>query len=105
MNSTFLPTALLGDLLTSQPATAPAIILPSVASLTYGQLASYVQALAKELAVPHGQSVALALPNSVELVLAFFAVVTLGAVACPFNPGYTESEFEVQPDACTTSKN
>ncbi|KAF7338579.1 putative peroxisomal-coenzyme A synthetase [Mycena venus] len=95
--STFSPTvpSVLGDLLTTQPATAPALFLPSEsASLNYGQLASCVQALTQELTVQHGQPVALALPNGVELVLAFFAVATLGAVVCPFNPGYTQSEFE-----------
>jgi acyl-CoA synthetase (AMP-forming)/AMP-acid ligase II len=90
--------SVLGDLLSIHPSTAPALVSPSAASLSYGQLASHVQALAQDLAVPHGQAVALALPNSIELVLAFFAVATLGAVACPFNPGYTESEFEVCRD-------
>ncbi|KAK7023832.1 putative peroxisomal-coenzyme A synthetase [Favolaschia claudopus] len=89
-----LSPSVLGDLLASQPETAPALILPSSVSLSYGQLVSHVQSLAQELAVPFGQSVALALPNSVELVLAFFAVATLGAINCPLNPGYTQTEFE-----------
>ncbi|KAJ7739817.1 hypothetical protein B0H16DRAFT_1378701 [Mycena metata] len=86
--------SVLGDLLSAHPSISPALISPSRISLTYGQLKSHVQALAHDLAVPHGQSVAFALPNSIELVLAFFAVAALGAVACPFNPGYTEAEFE-----------
>ncbi|KAJ7016430.1 hypothetical protein C8F04DRAFT_1344842 [Mycena alexandri] len=86
--------SVLGDLLSAHSHSSPALISPSGISLTYGQLKSHVQALAHDLAIPHGQPVAFALPNSIELVLAFFAVATLGAVACPFNPGYTEAEFE-----------
>ncbi|KAJ7180892.1 hypothetical protein C8R46DRAFT_1319276 [Mycena filopes] len=86
--------SVLGDLLSAHPATSPALISPSGPSLNYGQLKAHVQALAQDLGVPRTQPVAFALPNGIELVLAFFAVATLGAVACPFNPGYTETEFE-----------
>jgi acyl-CoA synthetase (AMP-forming)/AMP-acid ligase II len=86
---------MLGDLLRTQPPTSPALVSPSVGSFSYGQLSSLVDALARDLSVLHGQAVALALPNGVPFVLAFFAVATLGAIACPLNPGYTQAELEV----------
>ncbi|KAJ7066409.1 hypothetical protein C8F01DRAFT_1248430 [Mycena amicta] len=84
----------LGELLAIQPTQSPALVVPSTSTLTYGQLAGYVDVLAQNLAIPHALPIALALPNTVELVIAFFAAARLGAIACPFNPGYTEAEFE-----------
>ncbi|KAF7308987.1 putative peroxisomal-coenzyme A synthetase [Mycena kentingensis (nom. inval.)] len=84
----------LGDLLTIQPSQSPAIVLPSIRTLSYGEISAYVDALAAELDVSIGQSIAIVLPNSVEFLLAFFAAARLGAVACPLNPGYKEAEFE-----------
>ncbi|KAJ7073277.1 hypothetical protein B0H15DRAFT_64099 [Mycena belliarum] len=86
--------SVLGDLLRTRPAAAPGLISPSAGAFSYGDLASRVDALAHDLAVLPGQAVALALPNGVPLVFAFFAIAALGATVCPLNPGYTQAEFE-----------
>ncbi|KAJ7108441.1 hypothetical protein C8R43DRAFT_187428 [Mycena crocata] len=98
LHPTSLPTmiSVLEDLLHAHPPASPALVSPEASGvwLTYGQLASYVDSLAHDLGVAHGQAVAFALPNGVDLVLSFFAVAMLGGVACPLNPGYTHAEFE-----------
>lgn len=64
--------------------------------LTYAQVASRVEALARRLAglaVRRGDRVALALPNGPDVVLLLLAITALGAAAAPLNPAYTEAEF------------
>ncbi|KAJ7719029.1 hypothetical protein DFH07DRAFT_933411 [Mycena maculata] len=90
--------SVLGDVLAAQPSTSNALVTAAARSLSYGELAAHVHALADDLAVPRGQPVAFALPNGIELVLSFFAVATLGGIACPFNPAYTQAEFEFYLD-------
>ena len=76
---------------------SPALIVPDTdQSLTYGQLATRVEALARRLAslgVRRGDRVALALPNGPDIVLLLLAITALGAAAAPLNPAYTETEF------------
>ena len=69
------------------------------ASTTYAQLADRVaraaQALA-DLGVGPGDRVALVLPNCTTHVVAFYAVLRLGAVVVEHNPTYTASELAHQ---------
>ncbi len=87
----------LSALLDGAPQSDLALISPEDESpLTYGDLAEGVGALAARLAgagVRHGDTVALALPNSAGFVQLLLAVVALGAAAAPLNPAYTVDEF------------
>jgi len=68
---------------------------------TYAQLAGRVDVLAGRLAtagVGRGDRVALALPNSTELVEVLLAITALGAAAAPLNPAYTAEEFRFYLD-------
>jgi acyl-CoA synthetase (AMP-forming)/AMP-acid ligase II len=74
---------------------APALLDVSGAALTYGDLREAVEHLRAELArcgVGRGDTIALLLPNGPELVVAFLAAVTAGAVA-PLNPAYRAEEL------------
>jgi long-chain acyl-CoA synthetase len=64
--------------------------------LSYAELGRCVGALATELAAlgVRGQRVAIALGNSVDLCIAFFAAQAAGAQAAPLNPMYTAHELE-----------
>ena len=70
----------------SEPA-SPALIVPDTGqSLSYGQLATRVEELARRLAglgVRRGDRVALALPNGPDIVLLLLAITALGAAAAP----------------------
>jgi fatty-acyl-CoA synthase len=76
---------------------APALGLEDAAPLSYGDLAtrarSYANALL-ELGVGRGDRVALLLYNSVEYLLAYFAVTRIGAVAVRLNFRLTGEELE-----------
>jgi oxalate---CoA ligase len=75
----------------------PALIVPETGqALTYAQLATRVETLARRLAclgVHRGDRVALTLPNGPDIVLLLLAITGLGAAAAPLNPAYTETEF------------
>lgn len=75
----------------------PALITGEDGSVvSYGQLASRVDALAGRLAaagVERGDRVALSLPNGPEFVQVLLAITALGAAAAPLNPAYTDSEL------------
>jgi long-chain acyl-CoA synthetase len=65
-------------------------------TLTYAETMERVQALAarlKELGVGPSDRVALLFPNCIEFVLAYFAVLSLGAVVVPLNNRLAASEF------------
>jgi acyl-CoA synthetase (AMP-forming)/AMP-acid ligase II len=91
-----VPESLIALLAHPEPA-GPALIVPDTdQSLTYGQLATRVEALARRLAslgVRRADRVALALPNGPDIVLLLLAITALGAAAAPLNPAYTETEF------------
>lgn len=73
----------------------PAVVAPGD-SVSYVELHEAVERLAGQLAgagVEPGDAVALSLPNGIEIVLAFLAIVRAGAAAAPLNPGYTAPEF------------
>jgi oxalate---CoA ligase len=64
-------------------------------SLTYGNLRRQVDALVSELramGLGRGDRIAIAIPNGLEMVASFLAVVTMG-IAAPLNPAYKEEEF------------
>ena len=68
-------------------------------SMTYSALDSAVDRFASalhELGVRKGDRVAIILPNCPQNVIAFFAVLRIGAVVVQHNPLYTPSEFEHQ---------
>jgi acyl-CoA synthetase (AMP-forming)/AMP-acid ligase II len=87
----------LSALLDSGEPSAVALIAPEDGQmLTYAQLASRIEALARLLAgagVRRGDRVAVALPNGPECIELLLAVMWLGAAAAPLNSAYTESEF------------
>ncbi len=68
-------------------------------TVTYGELGQLVDRVAAGL-YQHGvrqrDVVAFFAPNSIDYVIAFYAVTTLGAVAAPANPLWTASEFGTQ---------
>lgn len=69
------------------------------ATLTYRQLADRVARVAnglRELGVGPGDRVALVMPNAPQHVIAFYAVLRLGAIVVEHNPLYTRDELEVQ---------
>ncbi|XP_040379492.1 oxalate--CoA ligase [Oryza brachyantha] len=75
-----------------------AIAVPGKLELSHAALDALVDAAAARLAadagVLPGHVVALAFPNTVELVIMFLAVIRARAVAAPLNPAYTQEEFE-----------
>jgi long-chain acyl-CoA synthetase len=67
--------------------------------LTYRELANEVDRFAGALAalgVSSGSKVAIHLPNLPQTVIAFYAVLSLGAIAVMTNPMYVEREIEHQ---------
>ena len=69
------------------------------ATTTYEQLREQISRAAaslRELGVRHGDRVALVLPNCPEHVIAFYAVLRLGAIVVEHNPLYTERELRHQ---------
>ena len=64
--------------------------------VTYRQLEEQSDALSAALAaagVKRGDRVALCLPNSPQFMVAEFAAWKIGAIACPFNPTYSDREM------------
>ena len=69
------------------------------ATTTYAELAAQVQRAAeglRRLGIGPGDRVALVLPNCPQHVVAFYAVLRLGAVVVEHNPLYTEDEMSFQ---------
>ena len=63
--------------------------------MTYGELDQEVTRLAKgltDLGVTSGDHVAIALTNSCEFVIAFYAIARAGAVSIPVNPFFSKQE-------------
>lgn len=68
-------------------------------TLTYEELREQIARAAnglRALGVGHGDRVALVLPNSPEHIVAFYAVLRLGAIVVEHNPLYTERELRHQ---------
>jgi len=87
----------LDSLFSTGLSTHPALIVPEGGpSLTYGDLRARIESLAEtlqSLGIGRGDRVAMALPNGVEVITAFFAVTATAATAAPLNPAYTTEEF------------
>ena len=65
-------------------------------SLTYAALSEKVQSWAELMwknGVCRGDVVSVAVPNSVEFIISFLAVTSMGAIAAPLNSAYTADEF------------
>ena len=74
----------------------PALLFKG-ASITYGRLHEESDAFAGALAamgVKAGDRVAICLPNCPQFMVAEYGAWKIGAIACPFNPTYTERETE-----------
>jgi len=69
------------------------------ATTTYGELREQIARVANglsKLGVGHGDRVAIVLPNCPEHIVAFYAVLRLGAIVVEHNPLYTERELRHQ---------
>ncbi|MBC7590229.1 MAG: AMP-binding protein [Salinibacterium sp.] len=69
------------------------------AETTYGELGEQVSRVAnalRRLGVQRGDRVALVLPNCPQHVVAFYAILRIGAIAIEHNPLYTERELRHQ---------
>ena len=74
----------------------PALLFKG-ATVSYADLQSDSDAFAAALAslgVKAGDRVAICLPNCPQFMVAEFGAWKIGAIACPFNPTYTERETE-----------
>lgn len=71
------------------------------ATTTYGSMLEQIERAAeglRGLGVKHGDTVALALPNCPQHIVAFYAVLRLGAIVIEHNPLYTPRELRHQFD-------
>ncbi|MBV9162616.1 MAG: amino acid adenylation domain-containing protein, partial [Pseudonocardiales bacterium] len=97
--TTPIPTACLPELFQTQVAATPEAIavICGDTTLTYAQLNTQANHLAHTL-ITHGvgpeQIVALALPRSVELIVAILAVLKTGAAYLPIDPDYPPARLE-----------
>ena len=75
----------------------PALLAPDTEqTITYTALKDQVASLAaqfQQLGIGRGDRVALALPNGLEVITAFFGVTATAAIAAPLNLAYTTDEF------------
>lgn len=87
----------LADLLTTGIPSDPALVVPEGGpTVTYRSLQQQVHdfaAMLHALGLGRGDCVAMALPNGVEAMVAFFGIATAAATAAPLNPAYTTEEF------------
>ncbi|MEO8025832.1 MAG: AMP-binding protein, partial [Bryobacteraceae bacterium] len=69
------------------------------AELTFGELKEQAERLASALhamGISKGDRVGIMMPNSPQYMIAFFALMRLGAICANFNPAYTAREVEHQ---------
>ena len=95
------PRVALPELLARTAAANPAGIATRFygATLTYARLSELADRCASalhDLGVKQGDRVAIMLPNCPQFIIAFYAVLRLGAVAVPTNPLYKEHELAFQ---------
>lgn len=87
----------LAELLETGQSNHPAIVIPDGPRVTYAELRAQVESLASalwEAGVRPGETVSIVLGNNLEYVVAFLAVVRVGAIAAPLNPNYTAAELQ-----------
>ncbi|HZR44676.1 MAG TPA: AMP-binding protein [Ktedonobacteraceae bacterium] len=68
-------------------------------NLSYRELEALVNSFAnalRSLGVRKGQTVCLFMKNSPEILISWFAIIRLDAIACPLNPSYKEREVAYQ---------
>jgi acyl-CoA synthetase (AMP-forming)/AMP-acid ligase II len=88
-------TGILDESLARRPE-ATAIALSNDGKISFQQLSSAVESFSRQLVaagVAPGDVVAMAMPNSLQFVIAFLAITSIRATAAPLNPAYTEQEF------------
>jgi long-chain acyl-CoA synthetase len=81
-------------------------IIAGERSVTYGDLEGMASNLAAHLmrnGVKTGEVVGICLPNSIDFVIAFFAILKCGAVAAAMNPSFPKRELKFQV-GCTGMK-
>lgn len=84
----------------SQEIDSTAILVPREPApvvFSHRELRRHVLNLQKKLAdigISHKDAVAIALPNSLECVVAFLATTLQRAICAPLNPAYRQDEFE-----------
>src|SRR5438876_9893215 len=85
------------DLLAVGDPSHPALMVPEGGpAVTYRSLRNQVEGLAATLhalGLGRGDRVAIALPNGLEVITAFFGITAAAATAAPLNPAYTAEEF------------
>ncbi len=90
-------TQVLSDLLTVGHSFHPALVAPEEGLvLTYTALRDQGEKLAttlQMLGLGRGDRIAMALPNGIEVITAFFGITAAAATAAPLNPAYTTEEF------------
>ncbi|KAL7940803.1 CoA synthetase [Trichoderma barbatum] len=81
---------------------SPAVISPAAGSASFRSVVSYAQLVITEkvvqldlarIGITKGSRVALLLPNGIEFVVVFLALVRQRGIAAPLNPQYTHSEY------------
>lgn len=65
------------------------------ARVTYNELQSKVDGFRATANIKPGETIALVMPNSLELVVGLLASWAEGAATAPLNPAYTSVEFRV----------
>jgi oxalate---CoA ligase len=90
-------TKTLAELLADTESATPAIIAPETASVIgYGALAQQIEQLAERFlsaGLKPGECVSLVLPNGLEFLVIFLALVRARLVAAPLNPAYKTDEL------------
>lgn len=85
------------DLFTTGDSSHPALLVPEGGPIvTYSSLRDQVERLAsalQTLGIGRGDRVAMALPNGIEVITAFFGIAAAAATAAPLNLAYTAEEF------------
>src|SRR5579864_2802769 len=87
----------LAELCADAESTAPAIIASATgAAVSYQNLAEQVERLAAQLrgaGLAPGDCVAMVLPNGLEILVLFLALVRARLIAAPLNPAYKADEL------------
>ena len=75
-------------------------------AVTYAELEQKIATRAVQLSqleVRRGDRVALLLPNGLEFVISYFAIITVGAICVPLNDNYQQNELQYFLEVCDVS--
>jgi len=75
-------------------------------AVTYAELEQKIATRAVQLSqleVRRGDRVALLLPNGLEFVISYFAIITVGAICVPLNNNYQQNELQYFLEVCDVS--